>query len=324
MKNSFAESFSSGPPELSIASVGKAGWPWTENIPAPPPTLASGAPWPRISVITPSFNQDKFIEQTIRSVLFQNYPNLEYIVIDGGSTDGSVEIIRKYEKHLAHWESETDRGQSHAINKGFERATGEILCWLNSDDYYLPDTLCTVAETLAAGTGNLALVGNMLQTYDDGTPSVECRGHYENLDRLLQFWKGYQMHQPSIFWRREVFDRVGYLDESLHLTMDFDYWVRIARQSDFVNLNRVLSCATYHRDAKTGDGFASYSQELVRRAPRYWPRIPSPAHYRLRLSMLTHVVLIPHARRLRALARYYPKRAWSLLAGTIAPHASKN
>ena len=298
---------------------GRSGWPLTAEPESLPGTMPGGRPWPRISVVTPSYNQGRFLEQTIRSVLLQGYPNLEYIVIDGGSTDESVRIIEKYEKHLAHWESERDRGQSHAINKGFARATGEILCWLNSDDYYLPGTLRIVAETLAAGTGNFALVGHCEQVFADGSPAIEGKGRYEGFERLLQFWKGYRMHQPSIFWRREVFERVGYLDESLHYTMDFDYWVRVARHFDFVNVDRALSCATYHSDAKTGDAFARYYQELMRRAPQYWPPRPSPAYYRLKASMYVNMVLKPRARRFRSLARYYPKRAWSLLIEGFRP-----
>ena len=111
-----------------------------------PETMSDGHPWPRISIVTPSYNQGQFIEETIRSVLQQGYPNLEYIIIDGGSTDNSVEIIKKYEEYLTYWVSEPDDGQYDAINKGFSRATGEIMAWLNSDDMYVPWTFKTVAE----------------------------------------------------------------------------------------------------------------------------------------------------------------------------------
>lgn len=142
--------------DLPLPPEQKTGWPWSEESVAgraAPPVLFDGQALPRITVVTPSFNQGQFIEQTIRSVLMQGYPNLEYMIFDGGSSDGSVETIRKYENHLAYWQSEPDRGQSHAINKGFKRSTGQIICWLNSDDYFLPDTLKTVAESLADGTG---------------------------------------------------------------------------------------------------------------------------------------------------------------------------
>lgn len=286
----------------------KTGWPWTEGTPPAPETLPGGQPWPRISVITPSYNQGQFIEQTIRSVLLQGYPDLEYIIVDGGSSDDSVETIKKYQEHLAYWTSERDRGQSHAINKGFAKATGQIMCWLNSDDYYLPGTLQSIAENLADGTGVFALVGHCVQVYsDDRAPSIG-RGKFDDLHRLLQFWKGYQMHQPSIFWRREVFEEVGFLDEEQHYIMDYDYWVRIARRYDFKNIDRELACATYHEGAKTGDGFVKYNQELRRHAPKYWPPPFSLAHWRLKFSMMKHLDYMPLARRLRNSMSYRVRR----------------
>jgi glycosyltransferase involved in cell wall biosynthesis len=276
------------PPSLPAPPPGASGWPW-EHEPSPMPgTMPGGAPWPRISVVTPSYNQGEFLEQTIRSVLLQSYPDLEYMIFDGGSSDGSVEIIKKYGDHLAHWESETDRGQSHAINKGFAKATGQIVCWLNSDDFYLPGTLKFVADALADGTGNSAIVGHALRVYADGRGAMKLEGRYKNLTRLLQFWRGYEMHQPSIFWRREVFEKVGLLDEGQHYILDFDYWVRIARHFEFTNVNRILSCATYHGRAKTGDDYARYHQELARQAPAFWGSRLSPTYWHLKLSLAKH------------------------------------
>jgi glycosyltransferase involved in cell wall biosynthesis len=301
--------------DLPAPPPGKSGWPWTVETPPLPPTLPGGRVWPRVSVITPSYNQGQFLEQTIRSVLLQGYPNLEHLVIDGGSTDESVAVIRKYESHLAHWESERDRGQSHAINKGFARATGDVLCWLNSDDFFLPGTLRAVVDTLFEGEGAPAVVGHCVQVYVDGRPPHHGAGRFESLERLLEFWKGYQMHQPSIFWRREVFERVGYLDESLHMTMDFDYWVRMARHFTFKNLDRELSCATYHEEAKTGDGFAQYHGELRRRATHYWPPPTTLAHWRLRASMFKHLTYRPLAARLSNSLSYRLGRVRKLFAG---------
>src|SRR5438067_1469746 len=134
--------------ELPPPPAGKTGWPWTDETPALQSTRPDGSAWPRISIVTPSYNQGQFIEETIRSVLLQGYPDLEYIIIDGGSQDESVEIIKKYEPWLTYWVSEQDRGQSHAINKGFDRSTGLILGWLNSDDVLLPNALATVASAI--------------------------------------------------------------------------------------------------------------------------------------------------------------------------------
>ena len=243
---------------------------------------------PKISVITPSFNQGKFIERTIRSVLLQNYPSLEYIVIDGGSTDNSVEVIKQYESGLTYWISEPDRGQSHAINKGFSMATGQVLCWLNSDDYYLPDSLNTVGRLLADGTDVYAVAGHCLKVYEDGHPPVLLEGQFHGRQRLLEFWKGYQMHQPAIFWRREVFEKVGWLNEDLHLIMDFDYWARIAEHFDFTTVNQTLACCCYHPEAKTGDEYVGYHRDLHRHRYRYWGSVLSPQFWSLFASRLKY------------------------------------
>lgn len=243
---------------------------------------------PKISVVTPSFNQGKFIERTIRSVLMQQYPSLEYIVIDGGSTDNTVEILQKYESDLAFWVSEPDRGQSHAINKGFARATGQVLCWLNSDDFYLPNTLMTVGKMLADGTGHHAIAGHCLKVYEDGTAPVLLEGKFDNRRRMLEFWKGYQMHQPAIFWRREVFEKVGWLNEELHLIMDFDYWARIAEHFNFIPVNQILACCCYHTEAKTGDNYQAYYQDLRKYRYHYWGSILSTQFWPLCFSGLKH------------------------------------
>lgn len=243
---------------------------------------------PKISVITPSYNQAQFIEATLKSVLDQEYPNLEYIVIDGGSTDGSAEIIKQYANQLDYWVSEKDRGQSHAINKGFQRATGDILCWLNSDDYFLPGTLAFVAEQLQEGNGCYALAGHCRVVYADGSAPTLLKGGYISHRELVKFWTSYEMHQPAIFWRREVYETVGLLDESLHYIMDFDYWVRISRHFDFKPVDRVLACATYHAAAKTGDGYAQYTADLRKHAKNYWGSPLSLDYWQLAYSMWRH------------------------------------
>ncbi|MCI0337222.1 MAG: glycosyltransferase [Acidobacteria bacterium] len=236
-------------------------------------------------------------------MLLQRYPDLEYFIIDGGSTDGSIALIRKYEPWLSYWVSEPDRGQSNAINKGFARATGQILCWLNSDDYYLPDTLLTVGEMLADGTGYYALAGHCLKVYSDNRPSVLCEGKYEDRRRLLQFWKGYQLHQPAIFWRREAFERAGWLNENLHQIMDFDYWARISEHFDFLNVDRVLACCNYHESAKTGDEYVQYHKDLKINAHRYWGSKLTREFWYLQASMTNHFIVSPKIKRVRQLAR---------------------
>jgi glycosyltransferase involved in cell wall biosynthesis len=188
---------------------------------------------PRISIITPSLNQAGFIEQTILSVLGQDYPNLEYIVIDGGSTDGSVDIIRKYEGRIAYWVSESDRGQAHAINKGLRRATGSIIAWLNSDDYYLEGTLAGVADSFSRHPDADLLHGRCRVVDQYGTKIGERVGSITQYDEILDlwdvWWKKRNFVQPEVFWTKRITDRIGPLCEELSWVMDYEYWLRMFR-----------------------------------------------------------------------------------------------
>ena len=288
----------SAQPKLPEPIGGQSGWPWRVETNEKRERAHN---WPKITVVTPSYNQGQFIEQTIRSVLLQAYPNLEYIIIDGGSRDQSVEIIRRYENWLAGWVSEPDGGQSQAINKGFARATGEIFCWLNSDDFYPPGVLKLVGVLLAGATGNFALAGHAQTFFQDGREPVVNRGCYSSRQQLLQFWKGYPMHQPAIFWRREVFEEVGWLREDLHLTMDFDYWARIAQHYSFANVDRVLACCNHHPAAKTSDGCRTYMNELRARRHDYWGTKWSLAYWELAASYTKHLVVKPLLQKLKLL-----------------------
>ncbi len=276
--------------EIPPPPTGQQGWPWQVTADV---SVQSNIGWPKITVVTPSYNQGKFLEQTIRSVLLQCYPNLEYFVIDGGSQDESVEIIRKYEPWLTHWVSERDRGQSHAINKGFTLATGEIMCWLNSDDYFAPNTLWTVAALLNASTGNVAVAGHAVVVFCDGRSSVLVKGRFENRLRMLKFWKGYYMHQASIFWRREVFEKIGLLREDLHLIMDFDYWARMAEHYSFTNVDQVLSYCTWHPDAKTSDNCVTAQQDMWARRFTYWGPIWKPDFWEMQASAIKYRTIRP-------------------------------
>ncbi|HAX95810.1 MAG TPA: glycosyltransferase, partial [Prolixibacteraceae bacterium] len=146
--------------------------------------MPDGSPWPKISVVTPSYNQGQFIEETIRSVLLQGYPNLEYIVMDGGSTDGSVKIIKKYEPWLSYWVSEPDRGQSHAINKGINRAAGEILFWLNSDDLCLPGAFFKAAESFSQYPNQKLVIGQAQIINQYGEVIGELRSQFTTWEEL--------------------------------------------------------------------------------------------------------------------------------------------
>lgn len=178
--------------------------------------------YPKISIVTPSYNQGEYIEQTILSIINQKYPNLEYIIIDGGSTDNTLNIIKKYEKHLAYWVSEPDNGQSHAINKGIEKCTGEIFNWINSDDYLAENSLFEIAKKFTQDCDILA--GNYY-LFDD-------RGIWES--RLIKTQKirklsqsvGSYMHQPCTFWRLSIIKELGKLNENLKYVMDQELWIK--------------------------------------------------------------------------------------------------
>ena len=163
--------------ELPPPPPGKTGWPWTGESPQLPHTMPDGTPWPRVSIVTPSYNQGQYIEETIRSVLLQGYPDLEYFVIDGGSTDASVDVIRKYEPWLAYWVSEIDKGQSAAINKGFIKATGFVFGWLNSDDVYLPETLRFIGDYWHSRPETNFVVGDVMLIDEENDVIGVMNGH---------------------------------------------------------------------------------------------------------------------------------------------------
>jgi glycosyltransferase involved in cell wall biosynthesis len=208
---------------------------------------------PVISVVTPSFNQGRYLEDTITSVLDQNYPNLELIVCDGGSTDESIEVIRKYEKHLAWWCSEQDKGQTDAINKGLRRATGQILAYLNSDDFFLPNAFHYVAQAYQAHPEAGLYTGNGLIV--DGrkaNPRLYMREIGYTYDSMLR--GSCYLLQPSTFINRKAWDKAGEFDDTLRFAMDLDYWLRIGRDFDVVLLNEPLSAWRMHEDIKTANG----------------------------------------------------------------------
>jgi glycosyltransferase involved in cell wall biosynthesis len=220
---------------------------------------------PRISIVTPSYNQGEFLERTIRSVLDQKYPNLEYFVMDGGSTDDSVAIIERYQDQIDYWVSERDGGQSAAINAGWRRATGDILCWLNSDDYYLPGTLELVGESFAAHSG-LALLYGTCERVDAEGRRIGYLGSPMNWHTLLLSRQ--IIPQPSAFFGRQAVQQIGMLDEELQYSFDYDFLLRLTAKGNQVEYtSRPLAAFTIHPDAKTTRDVQRAKQEtyLVRK-----------------------------------------------------------
>lgn len=216
---------------------------------------------PLVSIVTPSLNQAAYLEQTLRSVLEQDYPQVEYIVVDGASTDGSVEIIRQYADRLAWWVSEKDRGQAEAINKGFARARGEIVAWLNSDDYYLPGAVRRAVQVFERNPQAGMVFGDVVSVDAQGQPiHVRTFGNW-GLEDLMQFRI---ISQPGVFVRRSVLEQAGFLDPSYHYLLDHHLWLRCARLAPMVYIPERLACARLHPAAKNVAQAARFGEEAYR------------------------------------------------------------
>lgn len=210
--------------------------------------------YPRISIVTPSFNQGSFIEETILSVLSQDYPDLEYLVMDGGSSDATLNVLKKYSGKIT-WFSEADKGQTHAINKGLRRATGSIVGYLNADDLLLPGALRKVGEMFIEDPQIWWLTGKC-QIVDE--ENNEIRRPITVYKNMLLGWHSFSLllmtnyvSQPATFWRRDALESLGYLDESLRYVMDYEYWLRLYAKSPPIFIPEYLAAFKIHRNSKT-------------------------------------------------------------------------
>lgn len=214
-----------------------------------------------ISIITPSYNQAKYLEQTIQSVLTQDYTHIEYIVIDGGSNDGSLDIIKKYQDKLAYWVSEKDNGQADAINKGFAKANGEIVAWLNSDDYYLPNTINQVVKTFEENPDVVLIYGNMLAVDENGETFNVFNYKQLSLEDLICFQI---IGQPAVFFRNSVLQKTNGLNLNFHFLLDHLFWIELAQHGNILHVNQTWSAARYHAEAKNRAKAAEFGQEAFR------------------------------------------------------------
>ena len=210
-----------------------------------------------VSIITPSFNQAAYLEQTILSVLQQDHARIEYIVIDGASTDTSVDIIRKYESKLSYWVSEKDHGQAEAINKGFARATGEIIAWLNSDDYYLSGAVSSAVRIFEENPDVVLVYGNMLAVDEHGVTFNTLNYKQLTLDDLLCFQI---IGQPAVFMRRSALDNLK-LDSTFHFLLDHYLWIQIAQRGKILHIDQTWAAARYHAEAKNRAKAAEFGRE---------------------------------------------------------------
>jgi len=211
--------------------------------------------------VTPSYNQAAYLEQTLTSVLEQDYPFLEYLVVDGASTDGSVDVIRKYADRLAWWVSEKDSGQAEAINKGFSRAKGEIIAWLNSDDYYLPGTISAAVKAFQENPDVVLVYGNMLAVDEHGQTTNLLQYNQLALEDLLCFQI---IGQPAVFFRHEALETAGQLDTTYHCFLDHHLWLRLALQGQILHVDETWAAARYHPEAKNIANPIEFSREAFR------------------------------------------------------------
>jgi glycosyltransferase involved in cell wall biosynthesis len=215
---------------------------------------------PLVSIITPSYNQASYLEDTIRSVLAQDYPHLEYLLVDGGSTDGSLEIIQRYAADFAWWVTEPDHGQAEAINKGLQRAKGKIVAWINSDDLYLPGAVSQAVEVLNSRPDLGMVFGDALTIDAEGHPlNILSFGDW-GLSELMRFRI---ICQPSVFLRREAVQQVGLLDENFHFMLDHQLWLRIAIQWPIQHVAQLWAAARHHPQAKNAAQGAGFSRETL-------------------------------------------------------------
>jgi glycosyltransferase involved in cell wall biosynthesis len=251
--------------DLPLPSRELTGWPWTEGSEPVPPHRPDGSPWPRITIVTPSYNQGQYIEETIRSILLQGYPNLEYIIMDGGSTDGTVDIIRKYERWIDYWESVPDQGQAHAINKGLARATGALFQWINSDDVLQPGSLLSVAQ---ARQEHCAVAGRVL--HNDGTRTFVNSNALlapQNILAALSPFKNrpkreYLCDQPGIFLDTTSLRDAGGIDDTLHYIFDLEMFVRyFDRAPNVIYVPHALVQFRYHAGSKSVGANERFYQE---------------------------------------------------------------
>lgn len=249
--------------ELPPVPKQKKGWPWNKGSTRLSDDMFDIIPWPKITIITPSYNQGDYIEEAIRSVLLQGYPNIEYIIIDGGSDDKTVDIIRKYENWISFWVSEVDKGQCNAINKGIEKSTGKIIGWLNSDDVYCRNIFEFVVKAMwrKDELKNRFLYGNCIVIDENGKELSRTYGKPNDYEDVLKVWRGnYSIPQPGSFFEGELL-RQTLLNESLHYVLDWELFIRLSAKTRLFYVDKMLAKFRHHIDSKSVSSWVAFIKE---------------------------------------------------------------
>lgn len=253
-----------------------------------------------VSIITPSYNQSRFLEETIQSVLSQDYPQIEYLIVDGGSSDGTIDILKKYEGRLAGWVSERDQGQTDAINKGFARATGDIFAWINSDDTYQPGAVSAAVAFLQQHSGVGMVYADCNYINESGEITGKFRAAQTN-ERLLR--RGYtHIPQQTMFFRADLWKQVGPLDPSFYFAMDYDLWTRIARRTEIRYIPQTWANFRLHTSGKS-----------IVADERCWPEMMR-VHYRDGGSFFSVIVAKYYLRKL--ISPFWNRRRRRLMEST--------
>ena len=267
--------------ELPAPPEGKTGWPWTEETIPAGAADGSDENLPRISIVSPSFNQWHYLEECIRSVLLQGYPDIELIIHDGGSKREVIEIFEKYDPWISYWVSEADRGQSHAVNKGNLRSTGKIIFWLNSDDIILPGAFRKVAEAFRDNPECKIVSGQAYSIDDRSEVTGKIPSYFKDWDEIVTN-PGNSLRQVSTFFRREIFDDCGMLDANPKLAMDTDLLVRFTEHSKPIVLSDFLAGFRVHEEANTQTMLLRWYEENDHTRPRYFRNRTMEKRYKKR------------------------------------------
>ncbi|MCP9493200.1 MAG: glycosyltransferase [Pyrinomonadaceae bacterium MAG19_C2-C3] len=327
--------------ELPSAPEGRIGFPWTEESSAPSSSLRDAATYPRISIVTPSYNQGRFLEETIRSVLLQNYSDLEYIVIDGGSTDESLEVIKKYSPWISYWVSEPDEGQTQAIQKGFERVTGVVWNWLNSDDYLEPNAVQTIAAAYLEDSSATTYSGKQ-KVFFDGipeTPYANENNRFEKVGDIICVWENWANPQPVIYMSSEACREVSGLNTSLRYVMDYELYLRLAMLPTFKArlIDSYFANFRLHRESKTCNQAIGFKREILRvfddfaakhlnMMPTGWQRSRARFEYHLQLDIEDKETVTSFLKvsSLHAPVIWNYRFFWAVLASRLMPHTRRD